>query len=238
MKGIILAAGFGRRLRPLTDQIPKPLLPVGGRCVIHHTLLLLKKYGITEVFINLHYHADKIKIALGNGSSFGMKITYSEEPEILGTGGGIKKIYSHLGREDALVINGDILIEVNLDHLMAFHQERAGAATLVLRAQDSEEFGVIEIDSSDQIRNILGQVPSQGGRLRHCMFTGAQMISQTVVDAIPEGVFSSITDTYIEMLRRGERLFGYTMQGYWNDIGLLARYQEADRDVKGGRFSI
>jgi len=92
MQGIILSAGFGTRLRPLTDKIPKPLLHVGGRPLIHYSLLLLRKYGITEVVINVHYHAEKIIETIGDGSRLGMNITYSQEEEILGTGGGIRKI--------------------------------------------------------------------------------------------------------------------------------------------------
>ena len=107
MKAIILAAGFGTRLRPLTNNTPKPLLPVGDRPLIQYNLMLLKKYGITEVAINLHYHGEKIRETLGDGRKLGMQIVYSEEPEILGTGGGIKKVSRFLSDGTFLAIRTD-----------------------------------------------------------------------------------------------------------------------------------
>src|SRR3954466_14571451 len=122
MKAILLAAGLGTRLRPLTDNMPKPLLPVGDRPLIEYNLMLLKKYGITEVAINLHYHGEKIRECLKDGRDLGMKILYSEEPEILGTGGGIKKISHFLSDWDLLGINGGILVDIDLDKVVEFHR--------------------------------------------------------------------------------------------------------------------
>jgi len=114
MKAMVLAAGFGTRLRPLTDHIPKPLLPVGGRPMIEYTLLLLKKYGITEIIINLHHCGDQIIKTLGDGTQLGLSISYSDEQgEPLGTGGGLKKAEAFFEGAPFLVINGDIVIDIN-----------------------------------------------------------------------------------------------------------------------------
>ncbi len=239
MKAMILAAGFGTRLRPLTDETPKPLLPVASRPLIHYVLLLLKKYGITDVFINVHYLGHKIIQEIGNGSRFGMNVTYSEEPEILGTGGGIKKIATALARETFLVINADILIDLNLDKVIEFHHRKKGAATLVLREDpDVERFGPIEIDGKDQVRNILGKFDWNGEVMRRLMFTGVHLLEPKVLDFIPPRSFYSITDAYIEMVRQNEKLFGYAMKGYWNDLGEIDRYRKVNDDLKDGAIRL
>jgi NDP-sugar pyrophosphorylase family protein len=239
MKGMILAAGFGNRLRPLTDHLPKPLLPVADIPLIHYNLLLLKKYGITCLVINVHYQAKKIMAALGNGSQFGVHITYSEESTILGTGGGIKNVQSFFGNDPFLVINADILVDIDLSNLIAFHKKNKPSATLVLRKDpDMSQYGTIEIDKTDRIRNILSKVPLVKGRFRKRMFTGIHIITPKVFDYIPPGMFYSITDSYVEMLKKEERLYGYSMPGYWNDIGVQKRYQEANHQMKEGEIRL
>jgi len=237
MKGIILAAGLGIRLRPLTDNLPKPLLPVGGRPLIYYNLLLLKSYGITDILVNVHYQAKKIMDELGDGGAIGMNISYSEEPQILGTGGGIKKADVFLDGHPFLVMNGDILVDIDLDKLTAFHQKKKGMATLVLRDDpDVMQYGDIEVDANDRIRNILGKAPAMSVQTRKKMFTGIHIIERKGLDYIPPGRFYSIIDAYVEMLHKGEKLFGYSMNGYWNDIGLPTRYHEVNRAMEAGRI--
>jgi len=239
MKGVLLAAGFGARLRPLTDDVPKPLLRVGGRPMIYYNLLLLKKYGITDVFINLHHHGDQIIEELGNGSRFGMHITYSEESEILGTGGGIKQLALALGQARFIVMNSDVLIDLNLDRLVDFHQKKKGAATLVLRrASDFSEFGVVEVDSKDQIWNIRGKTGWKGAPSKRLMFTGVHVLEPDVLNFIPYDQPYCIIDAYLEMLRYKEKLFGYTTRGYWSDLGCMDRYQTANRELESGALHL
>ena len=158
MKAMILAAGFGTRLRPLTDVTPKPLLPVAGTPMIVWNLLLLKRHGIQDVVINLHHLGAMIEQALGGGARFGMRITYSHEPVILGTGGGIKQAENSFGGEPVLVLNGDTLFELNLTSLLAFHQERDAAATLVLRHDpEAARWGLVEVTDQAQVMRITGR---------------------------------------------------------------------------------
>ncbi len=239
MKGMILAAGLGTRLAPLTNHLPKPLLPIGDRPLIYYNLLLLKKYGITDVAINVHYQGKKIIKELGSGAAIGMKITYSEEPHILGTGGGIKKIEDFFGSGAFLVINGDILVDIDLDKLVSFHHKKNGIATLVLRQNtDPEQYGLIEVDASDHIKNILSKLPPKKGRTQKRMFTGIHVIEPRALNYVPPGTFYSITDAYVEMLQKGEKLFGYSMSGYWNDIGVLERYNEVNQQIKEGKIRL
>jgi NDP-sugar pyrophosphorylase family protein len=175
--------------------------------------------------------------ALGDGSRFGVQITYSEESTILGTGGGIKNLQSFFGNDPFLVINADILVDIDLSQLIAFHQEKRSSATLVLRKDpDLAQYGIIEMDDENRIRNILSKMPLGEEALKKRMFTGIHIITSKVFDYIPPGTFYSITDSYIEMLRKEERLYGYSMDGYWNDIGVLKRYREADQQVKEGKI--
>ena len=229
MKAMILAAGLGTRLRPLTDTLPKPLLPLGGRPLITYTLDWLKRFGITEVVINVHYLREKIMQTLGDGRRFGMTIVYSEEPELLGTGGGIKKAQPHLSDGAFVVVNADVLIDLDLRSVVAFHGHKGGEATLVLREDAAVQFGAIQIDRRDRIRSILAQPPWEDAAARTRMFTGVHIIAPALLDAIPTGQACSITDIYIARLKAGAALYGYTMQGDWDDLGHRDRYDQAVR---------
>jgi NDP-sugar pyrophosphorylase family protein len=232
VKAIVLAAGTGSRLRPWTDQTPKPLLPVGGRPMIEYSLLLLKKYGITEVIINVHHLGEMLMRAVGDGARLGMQITYSEESTLLGTAGAIKKVQSQLEGESFVAINSDILIDLDLDAVLAFHLKHPdGAATLVLReSEEAARFGLIEIDDGGRIRSILGEGLGHG--VQRTMFTGVHLIRPRVLDFLPrEG---SITDVYIDMLKKGEALYGYLTNGYFCDLGTPERYHRANEDLASG----
>jgi mannose-1-phosphate guanylyltransferase len=248
MNAMVLAAGLGTRLRPLTDQMPKALLPVEGRPLIHYPLLLLKRYGITDIVINLHHHGHKIVDALGDGRAMGLRLQYSWEPTILGTGGGIKQARRLLGDSTVMVINSDILVDLNLDDVVEFHRRRDATVSMVVRADpDVARYGAIELDGQDRIRTIIGQGDQGGGEghggagagaLRPFMFTGVHLLEPSVFDAIPGHGFSSITDVYIAMLQHDEQLFGYVMTGAWMDLGTPERYQEANRLLGDGRLKL
>ncbi|MFQ5454765.1 MAG: NDP-sugar synthase [Nitrospirota bacterium] len=233
MKAMILAAGFGTRLRPYTLQMPKPLLPMGGRPLIYYSLSLLKKHRITDVVINLHYQGEKIISELGDGSEWGMKISYSSEREILGTGGGIKKAEKILSDNTFIVINGDIIVDIDLDKLIEFHYQNKAIATMVLREnREKEEYGVIEIDSQNRIRQFLRRLKWEGEKLKELMFTGVHILEPEIFNYIPEDVFYNITDTYIEMIERGKAIFGYVIDGYWSDPGTIERFEMTREEFK------
>jgi mannose-1-phosphate guanylyltransferase len=239
MKAMILAAGLGTRLRPLTDNLPKPLLPLEGRPLIEYTLLLLRKYGITDVIINLHYQGEKIMQALGDGSRWGMKIRYSEEPRILGTAGGIKNVELLLSQEPFLVINSDILVEIHLDRVIELHQRERAAATLVLREDPNVDvWGAVGVDAHNRIRQFLGKPDWMGKTLSKRMFAGIHVMDPRVLAYIPGQGFSTIVDVYIEMIQKGERLVGQTVKDYWIDIGSPERYRQAQEDLKQRRVTL
>lgn len=239
MQAMILAAGLGTRLRPLTDNLPKPLLPLEGRPLIEYTLLLLRRYGIMDVIINLHYQGEKIMQALGDGSRWRMKIRYSEEPRILGTGGGIKKVEAFLSDEPFLVINSDILVEINLDRVIELHRHKKAAATLVLREDpEVDAWGAVGVDSLNRIRQLLGKPDWMGEKLSKRMFAGIHVMDPRVLAYIPGQGFSSIIEVYIEMIQKGERIVGQTVKDYWMDIGTPERYRQAQEDLKRRRVTL
>lgn len=228
---MILAAGLGTRMRPLTEKMPKPLLLIGNRPIIHYTLLFLKKYGITDVIINLHHLADKMRENLDDGSGFGMKIAYSFEPEILGTGGGIKKVEPFLSDNTFVVINGDILIDVDLNDVIRFHKEKNATATMVLRKDDNiERYGTIGIDKENRIRQFLNIIKSDE-TLTRLMFTGLHILEPTIFSYLPEKGCINRT-AYPEMIKNGEQVFGYVMNGYWRDLGTPEAYSSAEKELK------
>lgn len=239
MKAMILAAGLGTRLRPLTNTVPKPLLPVGGTPLIVWNLLLLKRHGFHDVVINLHHLAPMIEQALGNGSRFGLRILYSHEPMLLGTGGGIKQAEPYFSGEPVLVLNGDTLFELDLDALCAFHRERKAAATLVLREDpDAARWGLIDVGADDRIVRITGRGLPVSAPTRPRMFAGIHILNPRLLRDVRPGVESSIIDPYVSALERGEPVVGYDLKGYWSDIGTAERYTQAEQDVRAGLIQL
>ena len=235
MKAMILAAGLGTRLRPLTNTIPKPLLPVGGTPLIVWNLLLLKRHGFRHVVINLHHLGPLIEQALGAGSKFGIRITYSHEPVILGTGGGIKQAEPHFSGEPVLILNGDTLVEMDLEALCDAHRTSNAAATLVLREDpDAEGWGLVEVGDRGQILRITGKGRTDSVPATPRMFAGIHILHPRLLRQVPKGVASSIIDPYVRAIEQGEPVLGYDLQGYWSDIGTAERYAQAERDVRAG----
>ncbi|MGE0643109.1 MAG: NDP-sugar synthase [Nitrospira sp.] len=235
MKAMILAAGLGTRLRPLTNTIPKPLLPVGGTSLIVWNVLLLKRHGFDQIVINLHHLGPLIEQALGDGSKFGVQIVYSHEPVILGTGGGIKQAEPHFSGEPVLILNADTLVEVDLGALWDFHRTRHAAATLVLREDvDAARWGLIEVGEHQQILRITGKGLPVSTPAIPRMFAGIHVLHPRLLQNVAKGVPSSIIDPYIAAIERGERVLGYDLHGYWSDIGTAERYAQAEKDTQAG----
>ena len=239
---MILAAGLGTRLRPLTETIPKPLLPIGGTPLIVWNLSLLRAGGIRDVMINLHYLGSMIEETLGDGSRWNMRISYSHEPELLGTGGGLKAAEGFFERQPFLVMNGDTLIDLDLPALLLFHHSHSGMATLVLRDDSHpEQWGVVESDSQDCILRINGEgveeyMPQRTVTSR--MFAGVHMLHPSILDDDPPDKPFSIIDSYTRALGSGSRIFGWVHDGYWSDIGTVKRYTQAQSDVAAGLIDL
>ena len=239
MKAMILAAGLGTRLRPMTNSIPKPLLPVAGTPLIVWNLLLLKRYGFHDVVVNLHHLGPLIQQALGDGSRYGMRIIYSQEPVILGTGGGIKQAEPHFSGEPVLVLNGDTLFELDLDALCAFHRSREAVATLVLRKDpQAERWGLVEVGPDQHILRITGRGVTTPQPAKPRMFAGVHILHPRLLRGVPKGIVSTIIDPYVAAIQRGEAVLGYDFEGYWSDVGTPERYAQVEHDAAAGIINL
>jgi NDP-sugar pyrophosphorylase family protein len=245
MKAMVLAAGQGTRLHPLTEQIPKALVPVAGRPMIEYSLLLLKRYGIRDIIINLHHLGDQIERYLGDGAQLGLQISYSKEPELLDTGGGLLKAKPFFQGGPFIVINTDVLIDVSLSELIEFHTKKGAAASLVLRPDPlADQYGSMEIDSDGRIHRFLqARIASTPSVLTtKLMFTGVQVLEPRIFDYMEpdDGVrkFSTTKDTYPRMLLHQERLFGFRFDGFWQDVGTASRIKEAEESLEAGKATL
>ncbi|MDO8520211.1 MAG: NDP-sugar synthase [Deltaproteobacteria bacterium] len=222
MKAMLLAAGLGTRLRPLTNTIPKPLIPINGIPLIFYNLALLKKYGIHDVVINLHYLGNQIRDLLGDGRRLGFRFRYSFEKKILGTGGGIKKAERFLKNGPFLVLNGDIIADVNLKKMMELHRKQKPMATLFLRPLKKEKFGKIRV-RGEKIVSIL-----KGGAT---FFAGIHLIESRFLKTQKRGVKTCvIRDGYVPLLKAGEPFAAFLhARGFWNDLGTPKRVRETEK---------
>jgi mannose-1-phosphate guanylyltransferase len=232
MKAMILAAGFGTRLRPLTEMKPKALMPVANKPILARNIEYLISHGITEVIVNAHHHHQQIVGYLRDESSFGLNIKVKVEPEILGTGGGIKNTEDFWDKEPFFVINSDILTDINLAAVYEIHQTSGALVTLVLH--DCEPYNQVQVDDGWNITDIAkGNMP---GRLA---FTGIHVINPELLSHIPQGRFSDIIECYRELIRLGKPVRACLIKGhYWQDIGSIVSYLEANRDFAGNSFVI
>lgn len=229
---MILAAGFGSRLRPLTDRTPKALIPVAGKPLIAFPLALLREAGIREVLINLHHLGGQIRAALGDGSAYGVSIQYSEEHPILDTGGAIKKAEPFLRGDTFVVLNADTIIDLRLADLIEWHRRKRGLATMVLRPdRDVARYGTIEIDGTGRIRRFLGVPARVEEPLLSLMFAGVHVFEPRVFEHMEGGRFGITRLTYPKMLAEGHPLFGYVFHGYWRVLDTHAGLAEGRWDL-------
>lgn len=228
MKAMILAAGLGTRLMPLTLETPKPLVPIGNRPIIDRVIEYLHGQGIRKIVVNAHHHHKQVVEHLDEGRPFGIDIEVRVEPEILGTGGGIRNTEDFWDTNPFVVINGDILTDVGLNKAFEEHRRHRNLVTLVLH--DYEPFNQIQIDNHLNIIDIASD--NRDGRLA---FTGIHIIEPEVLNYIPQGVFSNIIDCYCDMIRSGKPVGAYLPSGhYWRDVGTISSYVLANKESLHG----
>ena len=236
MKAMILAGGLSTRLYPLTKLVPKPLVPVAGVPNAAHLLRYLKEYGFDEIAINVHYLADAIVAALGDGSRWGVKLEYSYEPELLGSAGGVKKLESFFSDEPFLVIGCDEVTDLRIDRLLAFHREREALATIGLVERDEvDQYGVVVSDDRGKIVGFQ-EKPAKGTERSKLVNTGVYAFSPAIFRHIPPGQFYDFGKQVFPALQAaGERFYGFDARGaYWADIGTPREYRRASYDVVRG----
>lgn len=238
-RAMVLAAGFGTRLAPITRTTPKPLVPVAGRPLLDRLLEFLRAGGIEDVVINLHHLGHRIEEHVGDGRRFGLRVHYSPEDPILDTGGGIKNAERLLAGEPFVVANGDSLLEIPLRDLLEWHRARGGAATLMVRPDpDAAGYGLVELDDQDRVRRIVGLPPGAPGT-RGFMFPGLHVLEPEVfrwMDA--GGVFSITRVTYPRMIEAGLPVFGRVTTARWITIDTPEALAAADRMLREAPFAV
>lgn len=240
MRAMVMAAGRGTRLAPLTDVLPKPALPVGNEPVMGRLLRRLAAQGFREVVVNISYKADDMRRIFGDGSAFGVAITWSHEVELLGTAGGVKNAESFLRRDDdqpVVVLSGDGLHDADVVELMRRHTAAGAFATLGLtRVSDPSEYGVAILDEHGLI-TAFQEKPSRADALSDLANTGIYVLDPTVFDLIPDGAFHDFgNDVFPRLQREGRPMLGVELEGYWNDIGGLEAYRDSNLAVVDGRL--
>jgi len=223
MRAIVLSAGYGTRLWPLTEDRTKPALPILGKPLVGYVAEYLAGYGIDEIVVNLHHRPDSVRRALGDGSRFGVKLHYVEEPVILGTSGALDNTREFFERETFVVVNGKIITDIDLNAAVETHRKMKALATLVLLPNlHRERFSVVETEAG-RIKN-FGRMPVDEGPVP-LMFTVIHIMEPRILEYVPHGVFSdSVTDVYPKAMTNGEILAAHVASGKWRELSTLKRY--------------
>lgn len=227
--GMLLAAGLGTRLRPLTEKTPKPMLPLDGHPLIDHSLGLLQRAGIHHVVINLHYLGEQIRDYCKDGRQWGMHIDYSEELVILGSGGGLKQAETFFGSKPVVAINADTLLDIDLALLISkFNPEHDGLMVTV-PVSEQDPYGRVTVDTSGHLRGFgSGDVT----------FAGVQIVTPRLLDHLPNGESSIIEKGYKPLIQEGGVIDAVLHNGYWNDIGTVARYENTCKEIQSGKLKL
>jgi mannose-1-phosphate guanylyltransferase len=239
MKAMVLAAGKGTRLFPLTGVIPKPMAPVAGKPIIQHIFEVLAEARVDEVYVNVHYLAHIILGCYGERSRVdGMTVITTREDELMGTAGGVKRLADRFD-DTFIVVMGDALTDVDVREVVTFHKEHGALATLVLRhVEDTSEYGVAELDAG---KNILGfqEKPQPEEAISNLANTGIYILEPEVLEYIPKDTFFDFAkDVFPRLLESGGKVVGYEGNFYWSDIGTLGSYRAAQRDALLGRVAV
>lgn len=237
MNAIIMAGGEGTRLKSVTGDLPKPMVPLAGRPLLEHILALLKKNGVERVCLSLCYRPDAIMEHFGDGSGFGMHIEYNVQKTPLGTAGGVKACRDFTGGRDFLVISGDSACDFDLKALMEAHRRHRPAVTMALYAHETPlAYGTVLTDTAGRVVSFL-EKPVWARVVSDLVNTGLYVISPEAMDLVPEGaVFDFAKDLFPLLLRRGMAIRALPMEGYWCDVGTPRAYHQCNLDALDGRL--
>lgn len=236
---MVLAGGMSTRLYPLTREVPKPLVPVAGEPNAVHVMRYLRAHGITEIAINVHYHADAIRERLGDGSALGVRLQYLEEPVLLGSAGAVAQMAPFFG-DTFVVIGCDDLTDAPLGELVAFHRSRKALATIgLVHADDVSQYGVVVLDDTGKIVEFQ-EKPARGTERSHLVNTGIYVFEPAILERIPAGTFYDFgKDVFPGLQRASAPFYGMDLAGaYWCDIGTPAEYRRATEDLLAGRVRL
>ena len=236
IRAMVMAAGAGTRLHPLTHETPKPMVPIANRPVLEYTIENLKRHGITEIILNLHNHPELIRKHFGDGSAWGVNIQYSFESKLLGTAGGVRKADWFLKGGTFLVMSGDGLTDIDLSKLLVFHAQRKSIATMALSRVDSKfEYGITLTNPQGRIQKFI-EKPHWGDIFSNQVNTGIYVFDPKVLKRIRPGRLTDFGhDIWPKLLSSKQPIFGHLTNRYWCDVGNLPEYRRAQRDFLDGK---
>jgi len=250
VRAMVLAAGLGTRLRPITYAMPKPMVPVINKPVMEHILRLLARHGFTETIANLHWFPEVIEGHFGDGSGQGVSLTYSREEQLLGTSGGVRNAAEFLG-DSFLVISGDALTDIDLTAMREFHESHDGIATLAMkRVQDTSQFGVAIVGSDGRVQGFQ-EKPDPAEALSDLANCGIYMFRKEIFDFFPEpgtskaagegdpeGFADWAMDVFPRLLEGDVPFYSHEIEAYWNDIGNLEELRDGNVDALTGAVQV
>lgn len=232
MKAFILAAGKGTRLRPFTDALPKPLIPVLNRPVMANIMSLCKEHGFTDFIANLCYKGEQIEQAFGDGSSNGVNLQYSWEEQLLGTAGGVGRQADFLRDGTFVIVSGDVVTDIDLSQMLAFHRSRGALITMAVKeVDDPSRFGIVVTEETGRILSFQ-EKPAPGKEKSRLANTGIYILEPEVLDYIPAGeVFDFGHDLFPKLLAMAAPIYAMRTDSYWSDVGTLPQYLSTHWDL-------
>jgi NDP-sugar pyrophosphorylase family protein len=239
MKAIVLAAGVGSRLDPLTTQVPKPLVPVANTPVMEHILLLLKRHGISEIASNLHYLPDQVRNYFGDGSKLDVELGFHFEETLSGDAGGVRALRNYLDGETFIVMMGDLLTDADLTYVINQHKSKGALATIALKqVDDVSQFGVALLDSQSFIKGFQ-EKPAAADALSNLASTGIYILEHEIFKHIPEnGPYGFGRQLFPTLVDQGLPVLGVEISNYWSDVGTVKQYRLANFDALDGRLQV
>src|SRR5499427_7215343 len=234
-----MAGGEGTRLRPMTANQPKPLLPVVNKPIMEHVLRLLRRHSFDQTVVTVQFLASMVRNYFGDGEDFGMSLQYATEETPLGTAGSVKNAEDALRDGPFLVISGDALTDIDLSDLVRFHKDNGALVTVALaRVPDPLEFGIVIASPDGRIQRFL-EKPTWGQVFSDTVNTGIYVMEPEVLAHVPAGqVVDWSSDVFPKLVERGAPVYGWIADGYWEDVGSLDSYVKAQADVLTGKVSV
>lgn len=236
---MILAAGYGKRMGNLTSNLPKCLLPLGNSTLLDMLLIKLANEGVERIVINLHHQGEKIKKHLEHSPCRNPKILFSEEENILGTGGGIALAERFFENETILVINSDVLTDISVGDFFAFHLQKQSIASMaVFPSQNNKDYSLVLLEDAYNVRGFLGKGQAVPSNLKTGIFTGYQILAPEARAYLHPRFSSVITDFYQPAIQKGQEIGAFLHSGTWIDLGTREQYSEVTEKINSGELRI
>lgn len=239
MKAMVLAAGVGSRLDPLTSMVPKPLVPITNVPVMEHIVTLLKKHGYTDLIANLHYLPEQLSAHFGDGRKFGVNIQFRREMELTGDAGGVRACKDFLNDGTFIIMMGDLLTDCDLTAIVAEHKRKGALASIAVKhVPDVEHFGVV-VTNEDGFITGFQEKPKQSEALSNLASTGIYVFEPEIFKHMPsDGVYGFGRQLFPELVKKGAPVLGIEFKTYWSDVGTIAQYRQSNFDALNGLVDV